>query len=76
MHYGCRREIIVAGDFEQQEVRDVIMGKFLFAISAQQFDKIIAMDSRLIDFLRLFWEVWKQGFPKYIDHLASRHMHN
>ena len=28
-----------ASDFEQQEVWDVIMGKFLIAFSAQQYDK-------------------------------------
>ena len=39
----CRRtgEIIAASDFEEQEVRDVIMGKFLIAFSVQQYDNFL-----------------------------------
>ena len=41
----CRRtgEIIAASDseVEEQEVRDVIMGKLLIAFSVQQFDKFL-----------------------------------
>ena len=39
MHCGRTWEIIAASDFEEQEVRDVIMGKFLIASSMQQYDK-------------------------------------
>ena len=39
MHCGRTWEIIAASDFEEQEVRDVIMGKFLIASNMQQYDK-------------------------------------
>ena len=39
MHCGRTGQIIAASDFKEQEVRDVIMGKFLIAFSMQQYDK-------------------------------------
>ena len=35
MHCGRAGEIIAASDFDEQAVRDVIMGKFLIAFSMQ-----------------------------------------
>ena len=41
MQCGRTWEIIAASDFEEQDVRDVIMGKFLSAFSVQQYDKFL-----------------------------------
>ena len=41
MHCGRTGEIIAASDFEEQEVQDVIMGKFLIVFSVQQYDKFL-----------------------------------
>ena len=41
MHCGLTGEIIAASDFEEQGVRDVIMGKFLIAFGVQQYDKFL-----------------------------------
>ena len=41
MHCGCTEEIIAASDLEEQEVRGVIMGKFLTGFSVQQYDKFL-----------------------------------
>ena len=43
MRCGRTGEIIAASEFEveEQEVRDVIMGKFLIAFSVQQYEKFL-----------------------------------
>ena len=43
MRCGHTGEIIAASDFEveEQEVRDVIMGKLLITFSVQQFDNFL-----------------------------------
>ena len=57
MHCGHTGEIIAASDFEEQEVRDVIMGKSLIAFGVQQYD-FFATDSLSVDrFSLVFWEV-------------------
>ena len=41
MHCGRTGDIVAASDFEEQEVRDVIMGKFIIAFGVQKYDKFL-----------------------------------
>ena len=62
MHCGRTGDIIAASDFEEHEVRDVIMGKFLIAFGVQQYDNFLQwIHCLLINFLCVLRGV-KTGF--------------